>query len=320
MPSNVVLGKAFEYACLQTIEDAALAAGTYPVTRANASYTNARAAYYAVDPSEQARLITASKVGLQLLEPLEPRLFGGSGRLLLELATDHMAVGADGDVRDVICTRDEMHPEWTIGLSCKHNHSALRHPRITESMDFGRDWVRTPCGQDFLEVMTPITQSLVTYGRSGVEWNQIPNKSDDYYVPILQAYRDEIRRMCSADPDMPAKLLRYFFGALDFYKIIMQASSRTTTIEAFNMNDTLNASLPGKRALIKVPVTKLPTRLYNIDLKRGSKTTIELTFDGGWAVSMRLHNKDRIAKPTSLAWDVNLIGLPTGMYINKLPW
>ncbi len=31
-------------------------------------------------------------------------------------------------------------------------------------------------------------------------------------------------------------------------------------------------------------------------------------------------DKDDVAKPTSLAWDVNLVGLPTSTYVNTHSW
>ena len=86
------------------------------------------------------------------------------------------------------------------------------------------------------------------------------------------------------------------------------------------MHGTLNAPCGKAKALTKVPAIKMPTRLIDAAFKPNSKTTIILTFDGGWAISMRLHNKDEIARPTSLAWDVNLVGLPPTTYVNTHSW
>ena len=90
------------------------------------------------------------------------------------------------------------------------------------------------------------------------------------------------------------------------------------------MHGTLNQSAGKKKAMTRVPVVKMPTRLIDAAFKTTSsgpsKTTIILTFDGGWAISMRLHNKDDIAKPTSLAWDVKLEGLPPSTYVNTHSW
>ena len=62
----------------------------------------------------------------------------------------------------------------------------------------------------------------------------------------------------------------------------------------------------------------MPTRL--IEATRVSTTTNNLVFDNGWQVSMRLHNKDSVIKPTALAWDVQLIGLPPSVYVNTRSW
>ena len=86
------------------------------------------------------------------------------------------------------------------------------------------------------------------------------------------------------------------------------------------MNGTLGTVCGRIRPMTRVSVLHMPTRLIEARFKEGSQTTIILTFDGGWTVSMRLHNKDKIAKPTSLAWDVQLVGLPTGTYVNTHSW
>lgn len=267
---------------------------------------------------EQDELRRAAFTAMNLLVPLEPKFLNGKGTIRMQIASDAAAIGVNGDVRDVLCIRDE--EGWEIGLSCKHNHEALRHPRVTEGKDFGTDWVGTPCSSEFMETVTPITDSLISYGKDRTPWREIINKQDRYYVPILQAYLDEIRRMCAADQSIPGKLLSYFFGANDFYKVIMKANQRTTTIIGFNMHGTLNAPCGKIKAMTRVPIIRMPTRLYDASFKEGSKTTIILTFDGGWAVSMRLHNKDTIARPTSLAWDVNLVGFPPSTYTNTHSW
>ena len=317
--TNTINGKAFEYACMNALYRCAHTAGKSVSVIAGSSVTIAERAYRSMSPIEQRNLDDAADTAVRMIVPLEPKLLNGSGTLLLQIATDAMAVGVDGDVRDVFCIRDDM-DEWKIGFSCKHNHEALRHPRITEGKDFGWDWIGIHCSQQFIDEITPIINSLVTYGRSGVLWRTIPNKQIDYYAPILGAYIDEIARMCATYADVPAKLLRYFFGANDFYKVIMRSSYRTTTIEGFNMSGTLGTACGRIRPITRVPVLRMPTRLLDARFKQGSLTTIILTFDEGWAVRMRLHNKDDVARPTSLAWDVQLEGLPPYTYINTQPW
>lgn len=62
----------------------------------------------------------------------------------------------------------------------------------------------------------------------------------------------------------------------------------------------------------------MPTRLIEWRLSGNDK--IILTFDNGWAVEMRIHNKDSVIKATALACDVNLIGLPPSVYVNTRSW
>ncbi|WP_375661622.1 MULTISPECIES: HaeIII family restriction endonuclease [unclassified Bartonella] len=44
-------------------------------------------------------------------------------------------VGIKGDVRDIILKVPENH----IGISAKHNHSAIKHPHLSGKIDFGKE-------------------------------------------------------------------------------------------------------------------------------------------------------------------------------------
>lgn len=317
---HTINGKAFEYACLQSLLVRAKATDKDVSVEENKAFKTAEKAFSAIDENAKKEMMAAADTAVKLIVPLEPKLLNGAGTLILSIAADAVAVGVDGDVRDVLCARLENDKEWTIGISCKHNHEGLRHPRITEGKDFGMDWIGVHCSQEFMDEITPITNSLIENSKNGTQWAQIEDKWDNYYVPILCAYLKEIQRMCNEDASVPEKLLSYFFGSNDFYKVIMRSGHRTTTIEGFNMHGTLNAACGKTKAMTKVPVTKMPTKLLDAAFKEGTKTTIILTFDAGWSISMRLHNKDRVAKPTSLAWEVNLEGLPPSTYVNTHSW
>ena len=54
--------------------------------------------------------------------------------LELEIAQDNR--GEAGDVRDIIISR-VLH-KWEIGLSAKNNHSAVKHSRLSDTIDFGK--------------------------------------------------------------------------------------------------------------------------------------------------------------------------------------
>lgn len=316
--TNAINGKAFEFACLSSLLEYMKSTGKSVSVETGKPYQTAQRAYDSRDQKMRDNMDESAKTAVKLLLPLEPKLADGKGNLLLQISPDSRAKGVEGDVRDVICIRGD--ENWTIGISCKHNHEGLRHPRVTEGKDFGKDWMDIPCSKDFMDEITPVTDSLINNDKNGIKWSEIKDKWDSYYIPILSAYKNEIERMCKNDPSVPKKLLSYFFGANDFYKVIMKERARTTTVEGFNMHGTLNSPCGKKKAMTKVPVMKMPTRLLDTAFKPRSKTTIIITFDNGWSISMRLHNKDRIAKPTSLAWDINLVGLPPSTYVNTHSW
>ena len=318
MANQTINGKAFEYACLKALRNKLAELGKDISIDTSKGFKKAEEFYQRQKDAEKIKLDRAAKTAVKMLLPLEPKIEHGNGILMLGINGDNAAIGVDGDVRDVLCIRYS--DEWEIGLSCKHNHEALKHPRITEQKDFGSDWIGYRCSREFIDEISLVVDRLIEYGNEGRQWSQIENKQDDYYVPILRAYLKEIQRMCENHNDAPTKLLSYFFGSRDFYKVITKESSKITEIEGFNMNGTLGAAAGRVKPITKIAALKMPTRLIEARFKENSKTTIILTFDGGWSITMRLHNKDRVARPTSLAWDVQLEGLPTGTYVNISPW
>lgn len=325
LASNTVNGKGFEYACLKAFGNALSNCGGQATIFRTQPLVTAEGMFLSLTQGEQNRYLQAANTACSIIFPLEPCLVNVSGPVELSINPNSVAVGANGDVRDVMLVRrNGMQIMWEIGLSCKHNHEALKHPRITADKDFGTNWIGIPCSQEFISEVGKVVDQLSQFGADGVTWRAIaPSddiKQDRYYYPILSAYRDELIRLCQTNPGVPARLLSYFFGSQDFYKVIMNEDSGTTTVEAFNMSGTLGARAGAIKPATKVPQIKMPTRLIEADFKPNSKTTLILVFDGGWTVSMRLHNKDKIAKPTSLAWDVQLVGLPTGIFSDTRPW
>lgn len=330
MASHTTNGKAFEYACLKAMQNKLCSEGKSVSVDETAAYFTTVNKFKKLSADEQTKYMDAAYAAAKLIFPLEPRIENGDGELLLAVNADAAAQGIDGDVRDVLCIRcNSKSGNWEIGLSCKHNHEALKHPRITSDKDFGENWIGIPNSTEFIDEISTTIDTLVDLTAHGVLWKDVAatddEKWDKYYVPILEAYRKEIIRLCENYDDVPQKLLSYFFGSKDFYKVIMKEKQNTTTVEAFNMNNTLGQKAGSIRPMTKVPTIKLPTRLieagFKVDSKGiKSKTTIILVFDGGWTISMRLHNKDEKVKLTSLAWDVQLVGLPTGTYVNTHSW
>ena len=90
-------------------------------------------------------------------------------------------------------------------------------------------------------------------------------------------------------------------------------------MEAVNIEGTLNAKAGAHDPLVKVPVLKLPNKIYHIDFKPDSDNTIQIVCNEGWEISMRIHSARSTVEP-SLKFDVNLISLPSSIYAQVEPW
>lgn len=322
---NTVNGKAFEYACLVAVRDVVTKAGGEVVWEKSKPLNTAEKCLSELGVEDRHKYLVAAMAGIEMVSRLEPKLALGKGALTVEILADASGKGSEGDVRDIRCIRKGDKTRgvpWEIGLSCKHNHEALRHPRITKEKDFGKDWMDKPCSKEFIDTVTPIVDTLSQYEEKKVKWVDVPNKWENYYEPLVKAHLKEIRRMCDADDTVPKALLSYFFGSKDFYKVIMRESWEATVIEGFNTRGTMNKKQGDVKPLAKMNKLTFPKRLLHSEAKVGDEgvNTLVLTFDESWVVSMRLHNKDSIAKPTSLAWDVQLEGFPKGMFDILCPW
>jgi len=313
-------GKAFEYACLNALYNLLSQEQGIEVEYAP-QFETARNFFMELPEDLRYKNMQAAHAAVRVIVRLEPQLkqAGKNVPLYLSLQTD--AQGRAGDVRDVICLRKQS--GWEIGLSCKHNHHAVKHSRLSASIDFGREWFGIPCSKRYFNTVTPLFDELRVMRESSNKtalWADIKDKNERYYIPVLQAFMNEMVQLDRENPQMiPEQLIRYLIGKNDFYKVITDDSRRTTRVEAININGTLNRPSEGQLSIVNVARLKLPTRFYNIDFKRNSQTTIEVVCDEGWTVSMRLHNASSRVEP-SLKFDVNLISLPHTIHAQVEPW
>ena len=208
---------------------------------------------------------------------------------------------------------------WSIGISCKHNHAAVKHSRLSPTINFGNDWFGISCSQTYFSQIYPIFSRLDNLRHQGALWSSVADKETSVYIPILAAFIDELRRLSAGHPNLPELLVEYLIGNQDFYKIIAMENMNSTRIQVFNFLGTLNQSYGNIRPTIRIPRLRLPTRFYNIDFKENSQTTIEVVFDNGWQISLRIHNASSRVEP-SLKFDVQLISTPQEVFYHDEPW
>ena len=283
-------GKAFEYALAHQIS---------VVTRAplDSSTTTAAENFYRQSGESGAMDRAASEAAL-FLQSYDSRFADAIG---VRLQPD--AAGIAGDVRDVIIST----PNEEIGLSAKNNHQAIKHSRLSSTIDFGLRWADHPVSNQYWNAVTPIFDTMSSMRSEGLLFRNIPNKAATFYLPILTAFEDEFRRLCEAHgTTFISRVFRYLIGLHDFYKVVR--SKRYVQVQPFNMNGSLEW---GRRWTV-------PSRIEQLQRRPRSNNTLLVSFEGGWQLSFRLHNASARVEP-SLKFDIQFVGMPVYALGNQIP-
>ena len=313
-------GIAFEYACLTALYQKL--SESQPVTiLPSSSYENAKQSFIRKDSQERNRYERAAAAAVDLLIPMEPMLSHSFGKEPLELAIQPDQKGRTGDVRDIVCSRHSTKGEvWEIGLSCKHNHEAVKHSRLSDKLDFGQEWMNHPCSDVYWNDIAAVMEKTRKLKEKNLNWRDIDNKAEEFYKPMLFAFQKELTRICSENPDATSRLVSYLLGNQDFYKIISQEKEQVTEIMPFNINGTLNRAHIDVKPSKRIKRIQLPREIYHFSRKTNSSTTLILTLDDGWTISFRLHNGDSKIRTSGFKFDVTLKAVPTSMMKHGKDW
>ena len=316
MPTQTEAGKAFEYALIKQFYDFLSPLHAVEL-KEDSSFQVAKNCFNLFVLKEQEKYLSAAKVAIKHIIEIEPKLENSTSSydiLTLQVAPD--SEGIKGDVRDIIFIRS--FENWEIGISAKNNHKAVKHSRLSDKIDFGKEWLGLRCSNTYYDQVLPIFLELRQLKEQYELWRNLKDKHKRYYVPILEAFKRELIQLDKENSSIvPANLLRYLIGNKDFYKVIKR--SNKSEIYGFHLYGTLNKSTEKVKPKFKVPKVKLPTRIIEITFKPNSTDTIILTCDEGWQISFRIHNASSRVEP-SLKFDINLIGQPPSLYTHHLNW
>lgn len=309
-------GKAYEYACILSIKEIVSKYRNVKIVE-NPSMSIARERYNTISDNEKQIMLKSAQAGINAILTMEPRIIeDGSDDLEISLQSDD--AGIIGDVRDVLVIRKSI--DWEIGISVKHNHYALKHSRLSMDLDFGRKWFNIPCSNEYFEEIKPYFQELKDLKQQNIMWRDIENKDERFYIPILNAFMNELNKKYKENSsEVTKRMISYLIGINDFYKLIGIDSQRITRIIPFNMYGTLNKPAKNNNPDQEVQILELPTRIVELNFKKNSSTTLELIMDNGWQISFRIHNASSKVEP-SLKFDVQLIGQPTALFVIDIPW
>ena len=308
-------GRAYEYIWIQTLYKALSEQRKTRIVQNSSLIANERA-WFLMDAEMQETLMISANAAIDAILELEPKLSENNGdELTLEFQKDGEAI--KGDVRDIVIKRQE--DEWEIGLSIKHNHDAVKHSRLSDKLDFGKEWFNIPCSENYWSAVEPVFDMLKIEKEKGTRWSEIENKNQKVYIPLLQAFMDEVHRAYGEDKTMPGKMIEYLIGIEDYYKIVSKDNKRLTLIHTFNIHDTLNKPSKIKVSAITVPVVELPTRMVALEFKPNSANTVEMYLDNGWQLSFRIHSAKTTVEP-SLKFDVQFISMPMSVLNIECKW
>ena len=217
-------------------------------------------------------------------------------------------LGQHGDVRDIIVTTSK---NEQVGISVKNNHAAIKHSRLSDRIDFGKQWAGCPVSSQYFDQVKPIFSQL-SHWQSTKEitlFSKIPNKAASIYLPVLTAFEDELNRLCMKNGELfVSRMFEYLLGTHDFYKVIKCDKDSNVTIQSMNMKGTLGW---GRK-------WKIPNQIESIRRKARSNSTLHVSFAGGWLLSFRLHNARSLIEP-SLKFDIQLIGMPAKVSQHQIP-
>lgn len=300
-------GRGYEYACLKKLEER-ISKFRPVLIQYDSSYETSKSAFYSLDSSLQNILLISADAAASTIISLEPLIVeDGDDSLTLSIQSDDR--GKEGDVRDILAIRRNI--QWEIGFSVKHNHEAVKHSRLSRTIDFGDKWYGVKCSDEYKSEVAPIFDRLDKDKANGLKWNQMSDKIEAVYKPLLKAFMDEVKRAYDKDSSMAGRLAEYLVGKYDFYKVISVDSARHTLLQGYNLHGTLNKASSTKKPEISVPIINLPTEIVQIRFSsQKPDNTVELYMDNGWQFSFRIHNAEEDVVP-SLKFDVQLIGRPT---------
>ncbi len=298
MGTQVENGRAFEWAISNALSEKT----GFPIESSDSSELANHCFFNCVSDAKRTTFNLAAKRAVEHIFAKEKNnLLKSSTSGVIKFNSDK--AGAKGDVRDVLLVM----PHGTLGISCKNNHEALKHSRLSDTVDFVKKWGidSNGCSLDYWKKVHALFGELRSIRKKSSAkflWSELENKAERFYWPILDAWESELKRIAVIGQEEETQLCKaiiaYLVGQHDFYKVICEAS-HSVHIQAWNFNKTLATKQ-----------TKYPNSINAINNKNGGQYSKTLVFNHGYSLNFRIHNASSRVEP-SLKFDITAIGLPS---------
>ena len=291
-------GHAFEFALARALTEVI----PTECVENNPAYGTAQNSFQMMSASIQEEMKKAAREAATFLCAFDLNLASppAKGLLFIQSAQD---ARKRADVRDIVVR----YPNYEFGISAKNKSLEQRAPRLSDKIDFGKEWLCKPVSSHYWNKVKPLFQDLRLKKREGLYWNQLSEK-EEIYRRVILAFRDELMRIQNrtSESNIPEKLVRFILGQFDFYQITKENGA--VSIASFNLGKNLGW---GNR----VP---LPNRILFCDLEPESNNRLLLVCDRGWQIHFRIHNASSKVEP-SLKFSVTIVGWPKVIARHVIP-
>ena len=181
--------------------------------------------------------------------------------------------------------------------------------RLSRCFDFASEWFGVPCSNSYWKAVTPVFNSI---DYLSFHLSKIRNKDSCIYIPLLQAFIDEINYLYTIDNTVTSKIVKYFINTNGYYEIKSKKDSNIAVLHTFEPYCILNKPCNLNISALTIPEALLPTELIAIQFKSGSANTVEMYLNNGWQLSFSIHTAGTMAE-ASLQLEIQLIGIPVSL-------
>jgi len=309
--TQVVNGNAFEYACVTAVYDIVRNYQPVAIIR-DRRFVDCKQSFDLIEPLKREQMMRAAKCGVKSILGCEPYLSSANAEGI-EVRLNSSSTGEKGDVRDILISHKATN--WEIGISSKHNHNAVKHQRLSPTINFGQKWFQIDTPTSYFDELQELWAYLKQQKQLGMVWSAVDKPK--IYGEVLHAFKKALEQMSRENYDVASKFLEYLLGRYDFYKVIILSKEQQTVVRAFNIHNTLHRKSPSGSQPVMTSRMILPKNILKIDIV--DESNILIYFDKGWTVKMRIHSAKTLVEP-SLKFDVQLEGVPETMLNMRNSW
>ena len=258
----------------------------------------------------------------------------------LVIRTNYLTRKLDKDsFGEILLERPDL--DWHISISVKSDAKVLSSMTLADRTrytkknnvinvfneidDFGEEIFQVPCSNEYFNDINKVLLTFEPYSKE--EWMEKLNDDAFLYgkliMPMLRAIGSELPRICQYHPEAPKKLIDFFYGNYDYYFIKPIKELGITRIGSVNSHGNLGR-IPNSSNLA-IPRVNFPTKLLDVRFATGdygeiSRDTLQFTFDGGWAVCLKLHIEEDHLDDRNFVVSVYLPVTPFGSYRDQVAW